>query len=276
MKSIISFVLLSIGFVTFAQAAPFKRGILDGSLDNVQAVKDLHLFDTAINSDGQKSEVSNTNTRADGKQNNGSFQHDKRGVADGSLNNLQAVKNLSVLDSLTNSDPQTSEINNANTRAEGKKNNSAFQHDKRGIADGSLNNLQIAKKISLLNTLTNSDPQESENNNVNTRADGKKNNSVFQHEKRGVADGSLDDLHALDNINVATTNINSDPQYAENNNANTRADGKKNNSIIQHDRRAVFLRRTHRHHHGSSKHSSGMKGKATTETPADVPAPISA
>ncbi|MGA5194021.1 hypothetical protein [Streptomyces exfoliatus] len=51
-----------------------------------------------------------------------------------------------------------------------------------GTVDGALNNAGILDDIALLNTAVNSDSQKSENNNANTRADGKKNNSTGQHE----------------------------------------------------------------------------------------------
>jgi hypothetical protein len=47
-----------------------------------------------------------------------------------------------------------------------------------GILDGSLNNAQILDNINVLNALVNSNPQNLENNNANTRAQGKSNNSV--------------------------------------------------------------------------------------------------
>lgn len=51
-----------------------------------------------------------------------------------------------------------------------------------GILDGALNNAGILDATALLNTAVNSDSQDTENNNANTRADGKKNNSTEQHE----------------------------------------------------------------------------------------------
>lgn len=51
-----------------------------------------------------------------------------------------------------------------------------------GVADGTLNNAHILNDIGALNTAVNSDVQSIENNNANTRADGKGNNSSAQHE----------------------------------------------------------------------------------------------
>jgi hypothetical protein len=51
---------------------------------------------------------------------------------------------------------------------------------KTGILDGSGNDLNVLDDLSALNTAINSDPQSSENNNVNTRANGHGNNSAFQ------------------------------------------------------------------------------------------------
>ncbi|WP_330462133.1 hypothetical protein [Streptomyces sp. NBC_00775] len=50
----------------------------------------------------------------------------------------------------------------------------------------------------------------------------------------GLLDGSLDNPHIVDHVSALNTNINSDPQTSENNNANTRADGLLNNAIGQH------------------------------------------
>ncbi|QIP82727.1 hypothetical protein GLX30_27970 [Streptomyces sp. Tu 2975] len=49
----------------------------------------------------------------------------------------------------------------------------------------------------------------------------------------GIVDGTLNNLGLLDNISLLNSNVNSDPTTTENNNANTRADGKKNNSSDQ-------------------------------------------
>ncbi|MEU2118003.1 hypothetical protein ABZ567_20720 [Streptomyces sp. NPDC016459] len=50
-----------------------------------------------------------------------------------------------------------------------------------GIVDGTLNNADVLDNIALLNTAAISDSQKTENNNANTRADGKENNSTGQH-----------------------------------------------------------------------------------------------
>ncbi|MGY1503758.1 hypothetical protein ACW4TU_45615 (plasmid) [Streptomyces sp. QTS52] len=51
-----------------------------------------------------------------------------------------------------------------------------------GVEDGTLNNAHILSDIAALNTAINSDMQSTENNNANTRADGKGNSSFSQHE----------------------------------------------------------------------------------------------
>ncbi|MFF8279981.1 hypothetical protein ACF05T_28430 [Streptomyces lateritius] len=51
-----------------------------------------------------------------------------------------------------------------------------------GILDGALNNAHLLDNVALLNTAVNSDSQEIENSNANTRADGKMNKSTGQHE----------------------------------------------------------------------------------------------
>jgi len=50
-----------------------------------------------------------------------------------------------------------------------------------GVADGTLNNAHVLTDIAALNTAVNSDVQNIENNNANTRADGHGNNSAGQH-----------------------------------------------------------------------------------------------
>jgi hypothetical protein len=50
----------------------------------------------------------------------------------------------------------------------------------------------------------------------------------------GVIDGSADNANILSDIQALNTAINSDLQTVENNNANTRADGHKNNATGQH------------------------------------------
>jgi hypothetical protein len=50
----------------------------------------------------------------------------------------------------------------------------------------------------------------------------------------GVLDGALNNLHVLDHVSALSSNLNSDPQAGENNNSNTRADGRLNNSVGQH------------------------------------------
>ncbi|WP_327724995.1 hypothetical protein [Streptomyces europaeiscabiei] len=49
------------------------------------------------------------------------------GVLDGTLNNLGLIDHISSLDSSINSSPVTTELRNANTRAEGLLNNAVGQ-----------------------------------------------------------------------------------------------------------------------------------------------------
>ncbi|MEU8679482.1 hypothetical protein [Streptomyces sp. NPDC048560] len=51
----------------------------------------------------------------------------------------------------------------------------------------------------------------------------------------GIADGTLNNADVLDHVSALNSNINSDVQSLANNNANTRADGKKNNATGQHE-----------------------------------------
>lgn len=50
----------------------------------------------------------------------------------------------------------------------------------------------------------------------------------------GIADGTLNNTDVLDHVSALNSNINSDVQNLANGNANTRADGKKNNAVGQH------------------------------------------
>jgi hypothetical protein len=50
-----------------------------------------------------------------------------------------------------------------------------------------------------------------------------------------IVDGTLNNANILDDITLLNTAVNGDSQRTENNNANTRADGEKNNSAGQHD-----------------------------------------
>ncbi|KAL1917364.1 uncharacterized protein VTP21DRAFT_5020 [Calcarisporiella thermophila] len=165
-----------------------------------------------------------------------------RGIADGTLNNAHVASDISILNTLVGSSTQKVENNNANTRADGCNNNSLNQIDKRwcrrGIADGSLNNAHILSNIDLLNVLVNSKQQRVENNNANTKAKGKDNNSVKQFDKR-ILDGSLNNAHIADHISVGNVHVDSETTEAQNNNANTKARGKGNNSINQLDKRIL-------------------------------------
>ncbi|MEJ8632211.1 MULTISPECIES: hypothetical protein [Streptomyces] len=50
----------------------------------------------------------------------------------------------------------------------------------------------------------------------------------------GIVDGTLNNANVLDHVSALNSNINSDSQTTENNNANTRSDGMLNNAIGQH------------------------------------------
>lgn len=49
----------------------------------------------------------------------------------------------------------------------------------------------------------------------------------------GLLDGTLNNADIIDHVSALNSNINSDPTTSENRNANTRADGKQNNSVSQ-------------------------------------------
>ncbi|MGX1274800.1 hypothetical protein [Streptomyces phaeoluteigriseus] len=51
----------------------------------------------------------------------------------------------------------------------------------------------------------------------------------------GIGDGTLNNAHVLDHISTLNSNITSDAQSLVNNNANTRADGNKNNATGRHE-----------------------------------------
>lgn len=50
-------------------------------------------------------------------------------ILDGSANNLDVIDHIAALNTAINSDPTTSEVRNANTRADGRGNNSTGQFD---------------------------------------------------------------------------------------------------------------------------------------------------
>lgn len=50
------------------------------------------------------------------------------GIADGVVNNAHVLDDISLLNTAINSDSQTSQNNNANTRADGQGNNATGQH----------------------------------------------------------------------------------------------------------------------------------------------------
>ncbi|HVK23334.1 MAG TPA: hypothetical protein VM677_18415 [Actinokineospora sp.] len=50
-----------------------------------------------------------------------------RGLLDGTLNNAQIIDHIAALNTNVNSDPETIENVNSNTRAKGDKDNSSFQ-----------------------------------------------------------------------------------------------------------------------------------------------------
>ncbi|KAL1921050.1 uncharacterized protein VTP21DRAFT_11685 [Calcarisporiella thermophila] len=300
MKSCIVLSLITIGLATLASGLPIdKRGVVDGSVNNAKVLSKIGLLNAMVNSNPQDLENNNSNTRAQGKKNNAAGQEIKRGLIDGSLNDAHIIDNISILNALANSSPQTLQNNNANTRAAGKKNNAAGQYEKRhnrhwdgdniyddahvldhnniadtninsdtvyvsndnantrargkgnnsanakrGLIDGSLNDPHVLDNLNVLNALVNSNPQQLQNNNANTRADGCKNNAGGQYMKRnnncrrGIIDGSLNDAHVLAGVNVLNALVNSNPQQGEQNNANTRAEGKKNNALGQVIRRS--------------------------------------
>ncbi|KAL1915578.1 uncharacterized protein VTP21DRAFT_6702 [Calcarisporiella thermophila] len=232
MKSCIIIALFAA--LTTLHAAPIhNRGIVDGSLNNAHVLDKIRVLNALVNSSPQELENNNANTRAHGKGNNAAKQYEKRGIIDGSLNNAHALSNINLLNALVNSNPQSLENNNSNSRAQGKGNNSAKQYEKRGIIDGSLNNPHVLSKIGILNAFVNSSPQDGENNNSNGRSKGSKNNAIKQYEKRGIVDGSANNAHVISKVGVANALVNSNPQDLENNNSNTRAHGKGNNSAKQ-------------------------------------------
>ena len=47
----------------------------------------------------------------------------------------------------------------------------------------------------------------------------------------GIVDGSVNNAHVLDNVGVLNAMMGSNVETIENNNANTRAQGKENNSV---------------------------------------------
>ncbi|KAL1916981.1 uncharacterized protein VTP21DRAFT_5178 [Calcarisporiella thermophila] len=118
--------------------------------------------------------------------------HNRRGILDNTLNNPDIIDHLSLIDSTVNSNPQTSENRNSNTKANGPGDNSDLSKQggegiyhkghykmRRGLIDNSLNNVHILDHLDMFNTIMNSDVEKDENTNANTKASGPGDNSAY-------------------------------------------------------------------------------------------------
>ncbi|KAL1919648.1 uncharacterized protein VTP21DRAFT_1579 [Calcarisporiella thermophila] len=118
-------------------------------------------------------------------------------------------------------------------------------HLRRGILDNAVNNLDLIDHLELIDSMVNSNPQDSENRNANTKASGPGDNSVLSKQggegiykkqwrkmKRGVIDNALNNIHVLDHLDLFNSAVNSDEQSSENSNANTKASGPGDNSSL--------------------------------------------
>ncbi|KAL1916435.1 uncharacterized protein VTP21DRAFT_5626, partial [Calcarisporiella thermophila] len=177
-----------------------KRGVVDESANQAHIVDHVRIANANVDSNGIVGENSNTNTKASGPGDNadlgravgeGLYQQmhnkrrlggqeseelQKRGLLDNSVNGLDLIDHLSLINSMVNSNPQNSENRNANTKANGPGNNSNYakqggegiykkKHWRRGLIDNAVNNANLLGHISIFNSMVNSNPQDSENRN---------------------------------------------------------------------------------------------------------------
>ncbi|KAL1916980.1 uncharacterized protein VTP21DRAFT_5177 [Calcarisporiella thermophila] len=100
---------------------------------------------------------------------------------------------------------------------------------KRHGGDNIYNDAHVLGDNDIGNTNINSDTVYVSNNNINTRADGKGNNSAWKRAPWG-GDNFYDDVHVAGSGYIANTKINSDTIYVVNGNVDTSAKGCNNNS----------------------------------------------
>ncbi|KAL1916436.1 uncharacterized protein VTP21DRAFT_5627, partial [Calcarisporiella thermophila] len=189
-----------------------------------------------------------------------------------------------------------SENRNANTKANGPGNNSNYakqggegiykkKHwhrglEKRGLLDNSANGLDLIDHLSLINSMVNSNPQNSENRNANTKANGPGNNSNFakqrgegiykkkKHWRRGLLDNTLNNPDIIDHISAIDSTVNSNPQDSENRNANTKASGPGDNSNISKQGGEGLYFKHHSPHHHWRRNTENRNANTETNGPA--------
>ncbi|KAL1924929.1 uncharacterized protein VTP21DRAFT_4583 [Calcarisporiella thermophila] len=134
---------------------------------------------------------------------------------------------------------------------------------RRGLLDNTANNANILGHISLFNALVNSNPQTSENRNTNSKANGIGDNTIYSkqlgegrykhkhkhnwREKRGLIDNSLNNVHVLDHLDLFDTVLNSESEWTDNANTNSKSSGPGDNSSIQKDGPEGFYYKGHGH-----------------------------
>ncbi|KAL1921071.1 uncharacterized protein VTP21DRAFT_11706 [Calcarisporiella thermophila] len=319
MKTPIFIALTIAGLAAVAQGVPTivsKRGLLDQSVNGAHIVDHLKLFNSMQGSNPQHSENSNANTKANGPGDNSNLSkqsgegvykkkkhhHHKRGLIDNTLNGAHVLDHVSAINSMVNSNPQTSENSNANTKANGPGDFSNLskqgpegayvKHHKRshklrrglhrrGVLDNTLNNADVVDHLSLINSMVNSNPQDSENRNANTKASGPGDNSNLSkqggegiyykgghcddddchhhHWRRGVLDNTLNNADVIDHLSLINSMVNSNPQDSENRNANTKASGPGDNSNLSKQGPEGFYYKGGHHKRGVENRNANTK-----------------
>ncbi|KAL1917352.1 uncharacterized protein VTP21DRAFT_5008 [Calcarisporiella thermophila] len=222
----------------------------------------------------------------------------KRGLLDNTLNNPQIIDHISALNSMVNSNPQTSENTNANTKASGPGDNSNLH--KQGPEGAYISGYHhhhhhhYAKREAIPenDAKIQKDAKVKRGNNAKAKKTGRHSNKkkhkddgnreliasrmrmvhemmkqdVHEHGsatigKRGVLDNTLNNLNVLDHISALDSTVNSNPQNGENRSANTKANGPGDNSVLskQGGEGIYGYHRHHHHHHHYPYHSHNWK-----------------
>ncbi|KAL1918964.1 uncharacterized protein VTP21DRAFT_2345 [Calcarisporiella thermophila] len=208
-------------------SAANKRGYYDGSIDNVDVLNDIDVLDTNINSDTTEVRNRNSNSKSHGHHHHSAAN--KRGYYDDSIDNVDVLNDIDVLNTNINSD--TTDVRNRNFNSKPHGHHHHLAATKRGFIDDSVSNVDIANEISALNTNINSDTTNVENRNINGKSHGHHHHHSAAN-KRGWFSNSGNNADIFDHLSFFNTNFNSEIESFENRNANTRARGDYDNTII--------------------------------------------
>ncbi|KAL1921526.1 uncharacterized protein VTP21DRAFT_11242 [Calcarisporiella thermophila] len=238
MKTPIVFALTLVSIATLSTAAPLVgRGIGDNTLNNADIIDHLSLINSMVNSNPQDSENRNANTKASGPGDNSSISkqggegiyykgghcydddchhhHWRRG-----LHKRSARKQLHK-----NKDVTAARMRMVSQMlSQDVEDHGAATIGKRGLLDNTLNNADIIDHVEALNSMVNSNPQDSENRNANTKASGPGDNSDLSkqggegiyykgghcdgddchhhHWRRGVLDNTLNNADIIDHVSL--------------------------------------------------------------------------